>query len=92
MARVYGRVQVQGTQMAYRGDIFFEPKQLGYISNNQLYANFAYRQTLTEDGSFDLDIFPAEYFVHLDESTMEVTVPAVNEVTLKELLKIRYSS
>lgn len=90
MARVYGRVQVQGTQSAFRGEILFEPVSLGYVVDNVLYANFAYREVMGEEGQFEVDVFPGDYFVHLADATLEVTVPPVNEVTLRELLKVRY--
>lgn len=92
MTRVYGRLQDKTTKRPLAGYIMFEPKELGYVVDNILFANFVYYQELERNGSFDLTVAPAEYFVYMDGVKLEVDVPAQNEITLKEMLTARYKS
>jgi len=90
MARVYGKVQLKYTNEALAGTIMFEPKPIAYIHENVLFMRNSYTQVLDGDGGFDIDVAPGEYYVHINNGVREIEVPMVNEITLKELLKISY--
>ncbi len=90
MTRVYGRVHFKNSEEPIKGAIIFEPRDLVFTKQKVLFAYPTYMRTLDDNGYFEVDIRPAKYFVHLHQAKLEVDVPMVNEVTLRELLQVRY--
>lgn len=91
MARVYGRVHIKDSDEPLDGEIRFEPRELAVIRNGVLIAkNSAGMHVTLNKGKFSVDLAPDEYYVYLSNHRMEIEVPMVNEITLKELLQVRY--
>ena len=86
MTRIYGRVHIQGSGVPATGQIIFEPIELMYMDTNRvLYMRTVFTQDLDE-GSFDIDVAPGDYFLRLAGNTREIRIPFVNQITLKEIL------
>lgn len=90
MTRVYGRVYVKDTDESFSGEILFEPVKLAYFKDRVLWTIPAHRLYLDEQGRFEVDLLPERYYVYLNNTKVEIEVPMVNEITLKELLPLDY--
>lgn len=90
MARVYGRVYVKNTDESFSGEILFEPVEFAYFKDRVMWCKPAHRLLLDDEGRFEVDLLPDKYYVTLNDARVEITVPMVNQITLKELLPLDY--
>jgi hypothetical protein len=93
MTMLYGRIKDKHTGLAVQGEIYLEPELLAYeLEDGTLLANKTYTIVLDRDGDFATDVAPQKYWLCLSDARLLIEVPNQAEVSLKELVSVRYKN